>query len=201
MSEPEFHLIEQKFRSAIQPLISQWNQFKNSIYSELRIINHELRVQIALKTGKEIVEFKEKEIPIFKSIASPTSPNWNSRFKEELEKLEYLRIYCHDQIIFKEITPDPKNSRIFQCRSEFLLDNQIQQVYFQIRLPLRYPYEPPIADNFGFRHFIQPAGEHRNACLGKIKERWQKDGTMGIAHFLLMLSYYTALALFTNTIN
>ncbi|MFX1298725.1 MAG: hypothetical protein ACFFD2_28180, partial [Promethearchaeota archaeon] len=100
----------------------------------------------------------------------------------------------------KEIEIDPKNNRIFNCRSEVLIDNILQQVFFQIRLPLRYPYEAPIADNFGFKHYIQPAGDHRNACLGKIKERWNKDGSMGIAHFLLILSYYTALALFTKNL-
>ncbi|MHA1652230.1 MAG: hypothetical protein ACTSYB_18765 [Candidatus Helarchaeota archaeon] len=193
-------LVAQKFRTVIQPLLTQWSEFKNSIYSELQLIYHDLLVKIALKTGKNQLIFKEREIPLFKTVASPTSPNWKIRLKEELEKLEYLRIYCHNQIIFKKIQVDPKNSRIFHCRSEFTFNNKIHQIYFQIRLPLRYPYETPIADNYGFRHFIQPAGDHRNACLGKIKERWNKDGRMGIAHFLVMLSYYTALALFTNSL-
>ncbi len=200
MSSANEVLIQQKFRAAVQTLLTQWNKYKNSIYSELKLIRHDLEVQIALKTGKSHLIFKEKEIPLFKTIASPTSQQWGIRIKEELEKIEYLRIYCHDQIIFKEVELDSKNSRIFHCKSEFLLNDSIQQVYFQIRLPLRYPYEAPIADNYGFRHFIQPAGEHRNACLGQVKERWNKDGTMGIAHYLLMLSYYTALALFTRTI-
>ncbi|NVM30391.1 MAG: hypothetical protein HWN65_16210 [Candidatus Helarchaeota archaeon] len=192
-------LTDQKFRSAIQPMISQWEQFKTAIFAELRMIRHEFQVKIAMKSGKQLI-LKETEIPPFKTIASPTSKDWIARLKEEKEKLEYLRFNCHEQIIFKEVQPDLKNSRIYNCKSEFLLGNETKRVFFQIRLPLRYPYECPIADNYGFRHFIQPAGDHQNACLGKIKERWAKDGSMGIAHFLLMLSYYTALALFTKNL-
>ena len=92
MSTTNHHLIEQKFRSAIQPLLSHWHKYKNAIYSELRLIQHDLQVQIAMKTGQPHLIFKEKEIPLFKSIASPTSKHWSSRIKEELEKLEYLRI-------------------------------------------------------------------------------------------------------------
>jgi ubiquinone/menaquinone biosynthesis C-methylase UbiE len=120
--------------------------------------------------------------------------------EQQEEKIEYLKINCHEQIMFKEIRLDPANSRIFHCKSEFTFEEKAQKVFFDIRLPLRYPYEPPIADDFGFGHFIQPSGEHKNACLGQIKERWDGNGYMGIAHFLLMLSYYTALALFTRNI-
>ena len=193
-------LMEQKYRAGIRPVLSSWTQFKEAIFSELRIIHHDMKIQIALKTGTQIT-FKEHQLPRFKTIASPPSPQWRHRLKEEHEKLEYLKIHCHNQIIFKEVQQDLKNSRVFHCRSEFVLDNHVQQVYFDIRLPLRYPYECPIADNFGFKHYIQPAGEHRNACLGKIKERWSQDGSMGIAHFLLILSYYTALALFTKELH
>ncbi|NVM55793.1 MAG: hypothetical protein HWN66_18985 [Candidatus Helarchaeota archaeon] len=199
MSDADGHLIEHKFRSAIQPMLSQWDQFKNAIFAELRILRHELQVKIAQINGKPLI-LNETEIPSFKTIASPTSKDWDTRLKEEKEKLEYLKFNCHEQIIFKEIQPDPKNSRIYNCRSEFILDKETTRVFFQIRLPLRYPYECPIADNFGFKHYIQPAGDHRNACLGQIKERWNKDGSMGIAHFLLILSYYTALALFTKNL-
>jgi hypothetical protein len=193
------NLLEQKYRNAIRPLLSSWEQFKSAIYSELRLIRHDITVKIAIKNGTQIT-FKEEELPLFKTVASPTADQWSARLKEEREKLEYLKIHCHDQIIFKEVEMDPKNSRIFNCRSEFILNNQIIQVFFQIRLPLRYPYECPIAENFGFKAFIQPAGDYRNACLGKIKERWNTEGRMGVAHFLLMLSYYTALALFTKEI-
>ena len=199
MNSADQHLFQQKFRTAIQPMLSQWEQFKNAIFAELKIINHEMQVQIALKCGKQLI-LKETEVPLFKTVASPTSTDWPTRLKEEREKLEYLRFNCHEQIIFKEVQPDPKNARIYNCKSEFLLNEEIVRVFFQIRLPLRYPYECPIADNYGFLHYIQPAGDHRNACLGKIKERWKKDGSMGLAHYLLMLSYYTALALFTKNI-
>jgi ubiquitin-protein ligase len=191
-------VLEQKFRSAIQPTLSTWEQFKNSIYSELRVLQYNLQVQIALKTGKSQMLLQPSEIPLFKIIASPTSKDWGARLKEELEKLEYLRINCPDQIIFKDIRLNPMNSRIFNIKSEFLFEEKIQRNSFEIRLPLRYPYEPPIADNFGWLHYIQPAGDHRNACLGKIRERWNNSGYMGVAHFLLLLSYYTALALFTR---
>lgn len=199
MSSADQHLIGLKFKTAIQPMLAQWTQFKNAIFTELKIINHEMQVQIALKTGKHLV-LNETEIPTFKTIATPSSEEWDARLKEEKEKLEYLKINSHEQIIFKDVQQDPKNSRIFHCRSEFVLGEETTRVFFQVRLPLRYPYQPPIADNFGFLHYIQPAGDHRNACLGQIKERWKKDGSMGIAHYLLMLSYYTALALFTNNL-
>lgn len=194
-------VLEQKFRTAIQYTLSTWEQFKNSIYSELRILQYDLQMQIALKTGKAQQILQPSEIPLFKTVASPTSKDWGIRLKEELEKLEYLRINCSDRIIFKEIRLNPANSRIFHLRSEFPFEDKIQKNSFEVRLPLRYPYEPPIADNFGFLHYIQPAGDRRNACLGKIRERWNKDGYMGVAHFLLMLSYYTALALFTRKID
>jgi hypothetical protein len=200
MNVADEFVLEQKFRSAISPLLKTWDQFKSSIYSELRILQYTLQVQIALKTGASQLILHQNEIPLFKTIASPTSKEWDTRLKEELEKIEYLKINCHEQIMFKEIRLDPANSRIFHCKSEFIREEKAQKVFFDIRLPLRYPYEPPIADDFGFGHFIQPAGEHRNACLGKIKERWDGNGYMGIAHFLLMLSYYTALALFTRSI-
>lgn len=193
-------MLEQKFRSALRPTVQIWERFKDSIYSELKILQYDFHMQVAQKTGKPPMIFQPSEIPLFKMVTSPTSRDWAVRLKEELEKLEYLRINCPDQIIFKEIRVNPANSRIFHVKSEFLFEDKIQQNFFEIRLPIRYPYEPPIADNFGFLHYIQPAGDHRNACLGKIKERWNKEGYMGIAHFLLMLSYYTALALFTKKI-
>ena len=155
------------------------------------------RFQEQLISGRQ-TRFEVREIPHFRTIAQVNSENWDLRMKEEMEIIEYLWFYCHDLIIFKDIGPIAGNPRVFSCRAVVRLEGGEQQIDFKIRLPLHYPYDVPIAEGFSFGNYFQPADPYKNACLGALKDRWDKTGTMGIAHFLLLLSYYTALALFTT---
>ncbi|MHA1271528.1 MAG: hypothetical protein ACTSPY_17175 [Candidatus Helarchaeota archaeon] len=135
--------------------------------------------------NKYIKEYDSRTIPLFDIIAKPTSPNWLDRLQEEYNKLNYLYRLREDYSRFS-IYKQADSDRIFKC--------SFQGVVFDIRLSLQYPFIMPIADGFYFGHWFSPAGSHKNACFGIIKNRWRTDGRMGIAHFIQLLGYYTSIA-------
>ena len=129
------------------------------------------------------------KIPPF-IITDGVGKNWDKRLKEELEKLEILKKFGKEKIFFEDIVLDPKNKRVFHCLSNI----KGKKIDIPIRIPVRYPRQPPIAD-FSVRHWAFPSGNGiRSACLGKIYDKW--DGNkMGVAHFIGMLGSYIALTL------
>ncbi|MHA1266197.1 MAG: hypothetical protein ACTSRS_13270 [Candidatus Helarchaeota archaeon] len=133
------------------------------------------------------------EIPLFLNIARVGKKGWKVRLKEEWEKLEYLKKLQKSQFFFSKIEQDPKNARIFHVEGG---SNSQAKAKFIIRLPLRYPFVPPIAEEYyiGQYSYYSYADRGRVACLDKINNRWNKEGRHGIAHFLAMLGYYTAMA-------
>ncbi|MBD3230722.1 MAG: hypothetical protein GF329_21265 [Candidatus Lokiarchaeota archaeon] len=132
-------------------------------------------------------EFLSRKIPLFKIIASPrqNSPNWLKRLQEEYDKLNYLYRLRKDFSNFS-IFKQSNSSRIFKC--------SFQGIIFNLRLSLHYPKVMPIADGFYYGQWFSPAGEHKNACLGILKNRWRNDGRYGIAHFIQLLGYYSSIA-------
>ena len=133
------------------------------------------------------------EIPLFLNIARVGKKGWDTRLKEELEKLEYLKKLKKEQIFFTDIEQDPKNPRIFHVEG---ISEANEKNKFIIRLPMRYPFVPPFAEEyyFGKYSFYSYTDRGRVACLDKINNRWNQEGRHGIAHFLAMLGYYTAMA-------
>ncbi|MHA1229626.1 MAG: hypothetical protein ACTSRP_02395 [Candidatus Helarchaeota archaeon] len=130
-------------------------------------------------------EFIPREIPLFNIIAKPNSPNWLDRLQEEYDKLNYL-YRLRDTYSTFSIYKQANSNRIFKC--------SFQGIVFDLRLSLQYPFVMPIADGFYFGRWFNPAGDHKNACLGILKNRWRPDGRMGIAHFIQLLGYYTSIA-------
>ena len=55
----------------------------------------------------------------------------------------------------------------------------------------------PIAENFYILDWYVGLEKFKAACFGRMKEKWRADGKMGIAHFLVMLAHYTAMAAFS----
>ncbi|MHA1648669.1 MAG: hypothetical protein ACTSYB_00640 [Candidatus Helarchaeota archaeon] len=133
------------------------------------------------------------EIPLFRTVARVGKPGWKERLEEELEKIEYLKRLKKEDNLFSKVEQDPKNPRIFYV--EGVSDNN-EKIRFNLRLPIRYPFVPPYAEEyyFGQYSFYSYSDHGRVACLDKINNRWNKEGRHGIAHFLAMLGYYTALA-------
>jgi len=128
--------------------------------------------------------FEKREIPLFNIVATPRSPNWHERLNEEYEKIGLLYQYktFNNFIIYRY----SENNRAFRC--------QLEGIHFDIRLSLQYPFVMPIADNYYFGNWFAPAGDHKNACFGILKNRWREDGRFGIAHFIQLLGYYTSIA-------
>ena len=135
-----------------------------------------------------------REVPLFKIVDRPSGKNWNSRLKEEYEKLNYLKFLSQQNIIFDKVEQDPHNEKIFNCEGHFPSGKEIT---FNIRLPVRYPKSIPIAEKFFIRDWYVGMESFKAACFGKMKEKWRTDGRMGLAHFLVLLSYYTAIAAFS----
>ncbi|MFX1298755.1 MAG: hypothetical protein ACFFD2_28335 [Promethearchaeota archaeon] len=132
-------------------------------------------------------------IPLFLNIARVGKKGWDKRLKEELEKIEYLKKLKKEHYPFSKIYQDPENSRIFHVEGT---SDQGELIKFKLRLPLRYPLVPPYAEEYyhGKYSFYSYSDHGRVACLDKINNRWNKEGRHGIAHFLAMLGYYTAMA-------
>ncbi|NVM30441.1 MAG: hypothetical protein HWN65_16480 [Candidatus Helarchaeota archaeon] len=139
------------------------------------------------------------EVPLFLTVARVGKKGWKERLKEELEKIEYLKKLKKENVFFTEIEQDKENPRIFYVK---WLSEDGKKNKFLIRLPMRYPFVPPIAEEYyyGKYSFYSYADSGRVACLDKINNRWNKEGRHGIAHFLAMLGYYTALARYSVNI-
>ena len=133
------------------------------------------------------------EIPLFKIVERVGKSGWNKRLEEELEKIEFLKKLMKKNIYFDKIEQDPKNPRIFYVEGKSELNEKIK---FILRLPIQYPFVPPLAEEYYYQGYSYSADPKygRVACLDKINNRWNKEGRHGIAHFLAMLGYYTALA-------
>lgn len=140
------------------------------------------------------------EIPLFKTIARIGKSGWDKRLKEEIEKIEYLKKLKKENIFFTKIEQDLKNPRIFYVEGT---SEQNENINFLIRLPIQYPFVPPYAEEFyyGKYSFYSYADSGKVACLNQINNRWNKEGRHGIAHFLAMLGYYTALARYNVNLN
>jgi ubiquitin-protein ligase len=132
------------------------------------------------------------EIPLFKTVARIGKAGWDKRLQEEIEKIEYLKKMKKENIFFTNVEKDPQNARIFNAEGTF---EQDEKVKFIIRLSIQYPFAPPTAEEFYYGKYSYYISEHgKVACLNQINNRWNKEGRHGIAHFLAMLGYYTALA-------
>lgn len=131
------------------------------------------------------------EVPLFLNVARVGKKGWDKRLEEELEKLEYLKKLKKDQIFFTNIDQDPKNPRMFHVEGS---SDTNEKVKFTVRLPLQYPFVPPYAEEYYIGKYSFYSHDSRVACLDKINNRWNPEGRHGIAHFLAMLGYYTAMA-------
>ncbi|NVM54588.1 MAG: hypothetical protein HWN66_12865, partial [Candidatus Helarchaeota archaeon] len=128
------------------------------------------------------------EVPLFLNVERVGKKGWDKRLKEELEKLEYLKKIKKEHLFFTKIEQDPKNPRIFHVEG---ISETNKKNKFVIRLPMRYPFVPPYAEEYyhGKYSFYSYSDHGRVACLDKINNRWNKEGRHGIAHFLAMLGY------------
>ena len=133
------------------------------------------------------------EIPLFKNVARIGKAGWDKRLQEEIEKIEYLKKMKKENIFFTSIAQDPQNPRIFHVEGTL---EQNENMKFIIRLPIQYPFTPPSAEEFYYGKYSYGSEHGKVACLNQINNRWNKDERHGIAHFLAMLGYYTALARF-----
>lgn len=136
-----------------------------------------------------------REVPLFKVVDKINGKNWKERLEEEYEKIDYLKHLSQQNIIFDKLERNTGNEKIFHCEGHFPSGKKIS---FNIRLPIRYPHTIPIAEKFYIESWYTGVGDEafRAACLGQMINKWRADGRMGIAHFLVMLAHYTAMAAF-----
>ena len=140
-----------------------------------------------LKIKSEIII---KELPKFKHRVSIRSPTWQDRLQEEYEIFNILRERYIERVGFsvyddlKAIDP--------QCRkwaAILRLSDRSKGKRIVISLGLTYPRTFPVAKrNIGDMHYTPGA-----KCFGQLKSTWDKDGSMGIAHFLVIVGYYYAI--------
>lgn len=176
---------------------------------------NELSLNLNLPTTfKRCLECHDRDIDgklrLIGMISTPRSKKWNIRLI--FEKLEMKRLINHHlkmkgDFFIENVEFDWNNSRILTCQASF----HERSLTFKIRLDLKYPFEPPRCSDFSFEEFT---GRHaalqfgaegdfdmfRHACLGEIEKRWNHDGTMSIAQYLQLFSYYTAIEHFNQRI-
>ncbi|NVM02186.1 MAG: hypothetical protein HWN67_07610 [Candidatus Helarchaeota archaeon] len=146
----------------------------------------------------------------FENKSTYSSEGWSGRFLEEIEKLDKLRSFNWENkfnLTLIKAQFDIVNQRQMYCtiRLKSTISDRHKFVSFIIRLPLRYPEVPPKATDFSVFDFIKDHHDYRrwddedsdfknfrHACLGELEKRWEKDGSMGIAHYIQMLFYYAA---------
>lgn len=163
----------------------------------------------------KVFQIKSLKLEKFKEIATCSSVDWSKRLFEEKKKLEQLLNFykgANTKLSLIRAEFDELNTRLVNCTFQFMsLKTQAPTLIdFKIRLPLRYPLIPPKASDFSSFKFIEqhhdfkrwdeddPAFKgFRFACLGKLESRWQKDGSVGVAHYIQMLFYYAAFEHFT----
>ena len=184
------------FKTSMNSIVILRTQQKLGILLYFIKILDEIGLKIDLLLGKLTKIKKEpqkslnhnlisREIPLFNIVAKPTSPNWLDRLQEEYNKLNYL-YKLREEFSSFSIYKQANSDRIFKC--------SFHGVVFDLRLSLHYPFVMPVADGYYFGKWFSPAGEHKNACFGILKNRWRSDGRMGIAHFIQLLGYYTSIA-------
>lgn len=130
-----------------------------------------------------------EELPLFENIYDPRSPNWAQRVDEELYVFDLLKEKFVQQVGFPvyDQLKTAENDRVWW--TDFRLSKRHRGMKIEIRLGLRYPYEFP-------RTRSRPGEAHvtlGDKCFGELTRRWRADGKFGIAHFLVILSYYYAL--------
>ena len=158
----------------------------------------------------KVIQLRNFKLGKFQNMATCQDVNWPKRLFEEEQKLEQLLTFYREtrtnlSLIRAEF--EKFNYRILDCTLQFMpiKAKSPTLVNFKIRLPLKYPFMPPKACDFSLYEFIKHHHDikrwdnddpnfkgFRFACLGKIDSRWQKNGSMGIAHYIQMLCYYAA---------
>ena len=131
-----------------------------------------------------------EELPLFENVYEVRSPNWAQRVDEELYIFNLLREKFIQQVgfaVYDQLSQQEGNDRVWQA--EFRLARNGRGKKIELRLGLRYPHEFPRARS-GPEEAHVTMGER---CFGELTRRWRADGKFGIAHFLVILSYYYAL--------
>lgn len=132
-----------------------------------------------------------EELPLFENVYDPRSPNWSQRVDEELYMFDLLKEQFIQQVgfgVYDHLALVAENNRVWETVFR-LSKGQRKGMKIEIRLGLRYPYEfPRTRSSSGEAHVTMG-----DKCFGELTHRWRADGKFGIAHFLVILSYYYAL--------
>ncbi|MHA1376805.1 MAG: hypothetical protein ACTSRG_00305 [Candidatus Helarchaeota archaeon] len=141
--------------------------------------------QLKIKS-QEIIE----ELPKFTNRSSIRSKDWQNRVQEEFEIFNLLKNRYIERLGFPVF--DNLQTRDTQYRrwsATFRSNKNIKGKIILIQLGLTYPRSFPIAKkNLGDQHFTPGA-----KCFGDLKMAWDKNGAMGIPHFLVIVGYYYAI--------
>ena len=161
-----------------------------------------------LLTKEELKKFDPYDIQEFSVVEGPTGKNWVKRVLLEIRELDKL-VELHKKqkkgtFIIKEAKFDINNDRVVKVKCTLKMGKKDQDVEFLIRLHRNYPREPPKASDFSIpsllntKRFVSSGKgwdeSHlqgfRNACMGKVDNKWDKTGKMGVAHYLKMVGVY-----------
>ena len=131
-----------------------------------------------------------EELPLFENVYDARSPNWAQRVDEEFYLFNLLREKFIQQVgfaVYDELVQLDGNNRVWQALFRLAKNGRGRKI--ELRLGLRYPSEFPRARSGpGEAHVTMG-----DKCFGELTRRWRADGKFGIAHFLVILSYYYAL--------
>jgi len=158
----------------------------------------------------QMTKIRDFELGKFHNTAIYNSEGWSERLSEEIQKIDQLRSYNWGNdlnITLIKAQFDILNQRQVYCtiRIKPFDVNKPKFISFLIRLPLRYPHVPPKATDFSIYDFIKNHHDYKRwnvedpefndfqfACMGELEKRWDKNGSMGIAHYIQMLFYFAA---------
>lgn len=141
--------------------------------------------QLKIKS-QEIIQ----DLPKFKNRDSVRSKNWQDRAHEEIEIFNILKTKYIERVGFLVFDGlEALDAQYRKWKAIFHESSDSKEKLITIVLGLTYPRTFPSAlKNVGDQHLTPGA-----KCFGDLKVRWDKNGSMGIPHFLVMVGYYYAI--------
>lgn len=135
-----------------------------------------------------------EEIYAIDICAGPKDPEWDERVIEELRAFKKMKKTKYGDLIphFRHLTPYQKKDQFFLLQYKTRTGSW---TWALVRLPIFYPKLPPNsihAKNGTLKVYTKHTDPDK--CLGGlVADRWNKNGKMGIAHWLCFCEVFISL--------
>ncbi len=151
-------------------------------------------LQTLLRRSRENRDLKRRLLQMytFKNIASPEDNNWDKRAAEEEKAFWILKTSRYGDVLphFLNLKASAQNKQYFYT---IFKGEEIEPAI--IKIPRLYPELPPNS-LLSLSKKIEVYTSHTdpNKCLGNlVKGKWDEEGRMGIAHWLLFVEIFIIL--------